>query len=81
MKWCLGKGYKDHLKTHLKMKPVAGTRYFVYHYNPRIIFALREVYLEYIEHVRSTKTAKTGLNRLEASVKKLLEDEQCLAQM
>ena len=81
MKWCLGKGYKDHLKTHLKMKPVVGTRYFVYHYNPRIIFALREVYLEYIEHVRSTKTAKTGLNRLEASVKKLLEDEQCLAQM
>ena len=67
MKWCLLNDYKDQLVTHLKMKPVVGTRYFVYHYNPRIIFNLRGLYLEYIEYLRRSKT-KPGLNRLEASV-------------
>ena len=80
MKWCMGKGYKDQLDIHLRMMPVVGTRYFVYHYNPRIIYHLREYYLEFIEHVRANKT-KPGLNRLEASIKKLLGDDHCLAQM
>ena len=80
MKWCLGNDYKDQLLTHLKMKPVVGTRYFVYHYNPRIIFNLRGFYLEYIEYLSTSKT-KPGLNRLEASVQQLLQDEECLAQM
>ena len=80
-KWCLLHGLKDELKAHFRMKPVVGTRYFVYHYNPRIIFHLRQVYLQFIEHVRASKKPKPGLNRLEASVKKLLEDQSCIAQM
>ena len=80
MKWCLMKGYREELQTHLSMKPVVGTRYIVFHYNPRVIYNLRGLYLQFIEDVRITK-AKVGLNRLEASVKKLLEDDECLAQM
>ena len=80
MRWCLLNDMRQHYDVHRRMKPVVGSRYFVYHYNPRIIFKLRQVYLDFIEHVKQTK-AKPGLNRLEASIKKLLQDEQVIAQM
>ena len=79
-KWCLLSDRKDQLLVHLRMKPVVGTRYHVYHYNPRVIFILRQVYLDFIESIRTSKT-KHGLNRLEASIKNLLEDADCIAQM
>ena len=66
---------------HLSMKPVIGSRYVVYHYNPRVIYSLRGVYLRFLEHLRATKTPKPHLNRLEKSVKTLLEDPKCVAQV
>ena len=71
----------DLKKLHLTMKPVIGSRYVVYHYNPRVIYSLKEVYLRFLEHLRITKTPKPHLNRLEMSVKKLLEDEKCITQV
>jgi hypothetical protein len=66
---------------HLSMKPVIGSRYVVYHYNPRVIYSLRGVYLRFLEHLRATKTPKPHLNRLEKSAKTLLEDPKCVAQV
>ena len=77
MKWCLLNDHKDQLLVHLRMKPVVGTRYYVYHYNPGIIFLLRPLYLDFIEFVRTFKS-KPGLNKLESSIKRLLEDDPAL---
>ena len=35
----------------------------------------------FLEHLRATKTPKPHLNRLEKSVKTLLEDPKCVAQV
>ena len=57
-KWCLLSDRKDQLLVHLRMKPVVGTRYHVYHYNPRVIFILRQVYLDFIPDLQDQAWAE-----------------------
>ena len=69
------------IDTHLAMKPIVGNRYFVNHSNCRLVYGLVPTYLDFLEHIRVTKTPRKVLNRLESSVKAGLQDPKVIAMM
>lgn len=42
-------------QVHLKMKPIVGSRYMVYGYNAKIVYACLQDYVDYISEVKAKK--------------------------
>ena len=63
MIWYLLNDMRQHYDVHIRMKPVVGSRYFVYHYNPGIIFKLRQIYYKSIS-ASSSMSSKLRQNQV-----------------